>query len=79
MPLFQTEAEEIDESISVMSTTFYSRDPSVPFWRSNSDVDALFDALSEQATFEKAVMMRGHFELGMLGYHTYELHANAYR
>jgi hypothetical protein len=71
------------ESIS----TFYHRDPSVPFWRSNTDVEQLFDAhahaperaqawlrfrdVSEQATFEKAVLMRGRFELGLLGYHTY--------
>ena len=68
-------------------STFYNRDPRVPFWRSNSDAQQLFDAhahrperaqawvqwyyVSEQATFERAVMMRGRFELGYLGYHTY--------
>jgi hypothetical protein len=68
-------------------STIYSRDPSVSFWRSNSDVDQIFESfahrperaqswlqwyyVSEQATFEQAVMMRGKFELGYLGYHTY--------
>jgi len=78
-----------DESISMQSiSTFYHRDPKLPFWRSNSDVDQIFESFahrSERAQswlryrnvsescfgFEQAVMMRGHFELGMLGYHTY--------
>ena|SRR6266550_3041794 len=67
--------------------SFYDRDPTVPFWRSNVDVDSLFAAhalrpdrakawlkfrgVSESATFERAVMMRGHFEGGILSNHTY--------
>jgi hypothetical protein len=67
--------------------TFYDRDPSVPFWRSNVDVDSLFAAhahqperaqawlqfrdVTETGTLERAVMMRGHFELGILCNHTY--------
>jgi hypothetical protein len=67
--------------------TFYDRDPSVPFWRSNVDVDSLFAAhahrperaqawlqfrdVSATGTLERAVMMRGHFELGILCNHTY--------
>jgi len=65
--------------------TFYDRDPSVPFWRSNVDIQQLYEAhahrperaqawlewlyVSEQATFEQAVLMRGRFELGLLGHH----------
>jgi hypothetical protein len=69
--------------------TFYDRDPTVPFWRSNVDVDALFTAhahspdraqawlryrdVSETSeTFKEARMMRGHFEGGILGNHTYD-------
>jgi hypothetical protein len=68
--------------------SFYDRDPTVPFWRSNVDVDSLFTAhahrperaqawlryrdVSESCTtFGQAVMMRGHFEGGFLGLHTY--------
>jgi hypothetical protein len=68
--------------------TFYDRDPTVPFWRSNVDVDALFENHSHRperaqawlryrdvsescAAFRQAVVMRGHFESGLLGYHTY--------
>jgi hypothetical protein len=68
--------------------TFYDRDSTVPFWRSNVDVDSLFTAhahrperaqawlryrdVSETCTaFRQAVMMRGHFEAGSLGAHTY--------
>jgi hypothetical protein len=67
---------------------FYDRDPTVPFWRSNVDVDSLFTAhahrpdraqawlryrdVSESCTaFRQAVMMRGRFEFGLLGYHTF--------
>jgi hypothetical protein len=67
---------------------FYHRDPTVPFWRANVDVDALFENhshrperaqawlryrdVSESCTaFGQAVMMRGHFEGGILGNHTY--------
>jgi hypothetical protein len=61
----------------------YHRDPTVPFWRSNVDVDSLFAAHAHcpdraqawlkfrHASFPTAVMMRGHFELGILGDHTY--------
>ena len=68
-------------------STIFDRDPTVPYWRSNSDVDQIFDAfahrpdraqswlewryVSEQATFEQAVMMRGKFELGYLSHQTY--------
>ena len=68
--------------------SIYDRDPTVPFWRSNVDVDLLFNAhahrpekaqswlryreVSETCSgFERAVMMRGHFEGGILGNHTY--------
>jgi hypothetical protein len=68
--------------------TFYNRDSTVPFWRSNVDVDALFENhayrperaqawlrwryVSEStAEFRQVVMMRGRFEFGLLGYHTY--------
>ena len=76
-----------EENNDFMLSTFYDRDPTVPFWRSNTNVGQLFDAhahrpdraqawlqwlyVSEQATFEQAVMMRGKFELGLLGYHMY--------
>jgi hypothetical protein len=72
---------------NVFNMSIYHRDPTVPFWRSNTDVEQLFEAhayhpehaqawlewryVSEQTTFEQAVMMRGRFELGLLGYHTY--------
>jgi hypothetical protein len=68
--------------------TFYDRDPTVPFWRSNVDVDSLFAAHAHRPDraqawlkfrdvsetchgFEQAVMIRGHFECGILGNHTY--------
>jgi hypothetical protein len=67
--------------------SFYDRDPSVPYWRANVDVDSLFAAhahrpdrahawlkfrdVSESSTLEQAVMMRGHFELGILSDHTF--------
>jgi hypothetical protein len=62
---------------------FYHRDPTVPFWRSNVDVDSLFTAHAHRperaqawlkfrdASYPSAVMMRGHFELGLLDDHTY--------
>jgi hypothetical protein len=69
--------------------SFYDRDSTVPFWRSNVDVDSLFAAhaqrpdraqawlryrnVSESCSgFAQAVMMRGHFEGGILGNHTYQ-------
>jgi hypothetical protein len=74
-------------SIPALSAV-YHRDPSVPYWKSNTDVDALFEAhqyrperaqawlryreVSETCHgFEQAVTMRGHFEAGSLGAHTY--------
>jgi hypothetical protein len=63
--------------------SLYDRDPTVPFWRSNVDVDSLFAAHAHRpdraqawlkfrdASEPTAVMMRGHFELGILGDHTY--------
>lgn len=96
--------------------SFYDRDPTVPYWRSNVDVNSLFAAhaqstrspirlshiwspantsaktrgdppaelprnraqawlkfrdVSECSILEQAVMMRGHFELGILSDHTY--------
>ena len=68
--------------------SFYNRDSTVPFWRSNVDVDSLFTAhahrperaqawlryrnVSESSSgFAQAAMMRGHFEGGILGQHTY--------
>jgi hypothetical protein len=68
--------------------SFYDRDPTVPFWRSNVDVDSLFTAHAHRPNraqawlryrdvaetcsgFAQAVMMRGHFEAGSLGSHTY--------
>src|SRR5260370_20769028 len=68
---------------------FYHRDSTVPFWRSNIDVEQLFAAhghnteraqawlryrnVSESCIgFERAVMIRGHFEGGILGHHTYQ-------
>jgi hypothetical protein len=76
-----------DESISSMST-FYHRDPSVPYWRSNTDADQLFEAFAHRPDraqawlrfrdvsescfgFQRAVVMRGMFEGGILGQHTY--------
>jgi|ERR1700687_125959 len=67
---------------------FYNRDPSVPFWRANVDVDTLFENHSHRPEraqawlryrdvsetclgFEQATLMRGHFEGGILGNHTY--------
>ena len=64
----------------------YHTDPTVPFWRSNIDVEELFSAHShrperakawldwryvESPIADAAVMMRGNFELGLLGCHTY--------
>jgi hypothetical protein len=65
--------------------SFYDRDPTVPFWRSNVDVDSLFTAHAHRPEraqawlrffdcapiFEEAHIMRGHFEGGILGSHTY--------
>lgn len=63
--------------------SFYNSDSNVPFWRSNVDVDSLFAAHAHNseranawlkfrdASYSSAVMMRGHFELGILGDHTY--------
>jgi hypothetical protein len=68
--------------------TFYHRDSSVPYWRSNTDIESLFAAHSHRPEraqawlrhrqvsevcfgFERAVTMRGHFEGGILGNHTY--------
>jgi hypothetical protein len=64
--------------------SFYDRDPTVPFWRSNADVDSLFSAHAHRpdrahawlkfrdvSENTDAVMMRGHFEGGILGNHTY--------
>jgi hypothetical protein len=67
-------------------TSFYHRDPSVPFWRSNLNAEQLFEAhghsphrarawlewrgVSDSCTGQ-AVMMRGRFELGLLAYHTF--------
>jgi hypothetical protein len=63
--------------------SFYDRDPTVPFWRSNIDVDSLFAAHAHRpqraeawlkfrdVSVPDAVMMRGRFELGLLGDHTY--------
>jgi hypothetical protein len=63
--------------------SFYDRDPAVPFWRSNVDVDSLFTAHAHNpkraqawlkfrdVSDSTAVMMRGHFEGGILGNHTY--------
>jgi hypothetical protein len=63
--------------------SFYDRDSTVPFWRSNVDVDALFENHSHRPDRAQAwlryrdiseptaVTMRGHFEGGILGSHTY--------
>jgi hypothetical protein len=65
--------------------SFYSRDDSLPYWQSNVDVDSLFAAhaqrpdraqawlhfRSEHAGLDQAVMMRGHFEQGILSNHAY--------
>src|ERR1700682_2909163 len=73
---------------SSASLAAYHRDPTVPFWRSNVDVDSLFTAHAHRPDraqawlrwrcvseacfgFKHAVMMRGHFEGGILGNHTY--------
>jgi hypothetical protein len=67
-------------------STFYHRDPTVPFWRANIDVEQLFTANAHRpdraqawldwfyvtdSITSQAVMMRGRFELGLLGYHTF--------
>jgi hypothetical protein len=61
----------------------YSRDDSLPYWRANVDVDSLFAAHAHRperaqawlkfrdVSEPSAVMMRGHFELGILSDHTY--------
>jgi hypothetical protein len=52
-----------------MPTTVYHRDPTVPYWRSNTDMDAL---LEDHAIRQgDALTMCGHFEAGILGDHTY--------
>jgi hypothetical protein len=67
--------------------TFYHRDPTVPYWRSNVDIDSLTafahrperaqawlrhrNVSETSAGFEQATMMNGHFEGGILGNHTY--------
>jgi hypothetical protein len=63
--------------------TFYDRDPTVPYWRSNVDIDSLFAAHAHRPERAQAwlkfrdvsdpdgVVMRGHFELGILNDHTY--------
>jgi hypothetical protein len=67
----------------ITEMSFYDRDSTVPFWRSNVDVDSLFTAHAHRpnraqawlafrdATLEGAAMMRGTFELGILSNHTY--------
>ena len=65
---------------------FYDRDPKVPYWRSNVDVDSLFAAHSHRperarawldwryvsdTITNEAAMVRGHFELGLLAYHVF--------
>jgi hypothetical protein len=64
--------------------TLYHRDPSVPFWRSNADIEQLYEAHGHNPARARAwlcwrsstdsgpaVMMRGHFELGLLTSRTY--------
>jgi hypothetical protein len=68
--------------------SIYHRDQTVPYWRSNIDVDQLFEAHAHSphrasawlrfrdvsvssSAFWQAVIMRGHFEGGILGNHTY--------
>jgi hypothetical protein len=68
--------------------TFYHLDPTVPYWRSNVDIEQLFTAhahnperaqawlryreVSQTCTgFEQAVIVKGHFELGILGNNTF--------
>jgi len=63
--------------------SLYDRDPTVPFWRSNVDVYRLLAAHAHRperaeawlrfrdVSVREAVMMRGHFELGILGDHTF--------
>jgi hypothetical protein len=73
---------------------FYHRDPSVPFWCANVDIDSLFTAhahrperakawldwrYASDSGIEHAVMMRGHFELGLLDYHTFNWTFNTHR
>ncbi len=54
-----------------MSTsTTYHRDPTVPYWRSNTDMDALLEDHAIRQGY--AVLMRGHFEAGILPDHTYQ-------
>lgn len=66
----------------------YLRDATVPYWRSNVDVEQLFEAHAHQPEraqawlrhrrvsescwcFQQAVMMKGHFEAGILGNHKF--------
>jgi hypothetical protein len=71
---------------STASLAMYHRDPTVPFWRSNTDIPQLYEAHSHRperakawldwryasdSSINQAVMMRGRFELGLLGHHTY--------
>jgi hypothetical protein len=72
----------------ISRSAIYHRDPTLPFWRSNVDTDAVFWAHAQRPDraqawlryrevldscygFQRAVMMRGHFEGGILGNHTY--------
>src|SRR5258708_22013765 len=74
------------ESVAVVSTV-YQRDSSVPFWRAvdvetlfenhshrpdKAQAWLRYRNVSESCSaFQRAVMMRGHFEGGILGNHTY--------
>jgi hypothetical protein len=68
--------------------SLYDRDPSLPYWRANIDIESLFEAHGHRReraqawlsyrhvsgvcpAFELAVVMRGTFEAGILGDHTY--------
>jgi hypothetical protein len=72
----------------IAASTFYHRDPTVPFWRLNVDADGIFEAHAHRqdraqawlryrnvtedcSGFRHALMMRGIFEIGVLGNHTY--------
>jgi hypothetical protein len=68
---------------------FYHRDPTVPYWGSNVDVESVLENFSHRPEkaqawlryrdvpetcfgFERAVMMHGHFEGGVLSNHTFQ-------
>lgn len=63
--------------------SLHLRDPSLPYWRNNVDAESIFYSFAHRperakawlaarhTSSDDAVMMRGHFEGGVLSSHTY--------